>query len=81
MQAAQKLLFVTLPRRLTPLRANGGIVGAGFGDGAIAPVVGGMGGLFFRCGGGEFLGQGRNKHGFGAKMFAEKGLAHGYAFS
>lgn len=62
------------------MRGDRVIVGAGFSDGAVAPVMSGAAKLL-RCFGSEFAGLGRDEHGFGAKMFAKDRLAHIQALS
>jgi hypothetical protein len=52
------------------------IVRAGFGNGAIAPIMRRTVQVFFGPGS-EFLGQGRDEHCFCSKVFAEHRLAHG----
>ena len=68
-------LLETLARGLAAVWGNGMIVRAGLCDGAVAPEMsrpaGGVIGL-----GGKFVSQSGDKHGFGAKMFAENRLAH-----
>jgi hypothetical protein len=70
-----RLLFETGPRGDARARSHLLIVRAGFGQGAVAPVMAGMAEILFRLVG-IGLRQGGDIHRFSAKMFAKRSRIH-----